>query len=95
MCLGRGTPDSGIEDSVSTQGVQTPRTPKVKITGDFDQDVGTLTDGLSAPDDNLLTEKDMVDAMRRPASSFTGLRRGTLEGILSLINTVQSPEWPS
>ena len=31
-------------------------------------------------DESLLTDDDKAQAVRRPASSFTGLRRGQLEG---------------
>ncbi|XP_053378335.1 uncharacterized protein LOC123529192 isoform X3 [Mercenaria mercenaria] len=77
----RGTPDSGIDDSVSTLGRQTPQTPRVKLSGDKGQeDDLKLDQELPAPDSSLLSEEDKANAIRRPASSFTGLRRGQLEG---------------
>ncbi|KAL4225907.1 hypothetical protein ACF0H5_013895 [Mactra antiquata] len=76
----RGTPDSGIEDSLSNQGLVTPRTPKVKITSEGDKDVGTSMEGFTTTDDQYVDDNDKLDGVRRPATSFTGLRRGTLEG---------------
>lgn len=69
----RGTPDSGIiDDNVSSVGRQTPHvivTTKEAVTEIPPEgaDVSVITDEKS-------------NATRRPASSFTGLRRGQLEG---------------
>ncbi|XP_052781074.1 uncharacterized protein LOC128217749 isoform X5 [Mya arenaria] len=76
----RGSPDSGIDETgLSTQGCQTPRSLQNKHPGDTDDDDTTLPE-LSAPDTSLLSEEDKANAIKRPASSFTGLRRGQLEG---------------
>ncbi|XP_060576944.1 uncharacterized protein LOC132734258 [Ruditapes philippinarum] len=76
----RGTPDSGIDDTVSTLGRQTPQTPHVKLADDKTQNEDTFEKELIAPYNSLLSEEDKANAVRRPASSFTGLRRGQLEG---------------
>jgi len=48
-----------------------------KLSGDHGDDPDVQ---LPPPDATLLSEEDKAAAIRRPASSFTGLRRGTLEG---------------
>lgn len=69
--IGVGTPDSGIEEA-SSQAVQAP--------SPLGQDASTSTK-LPAPDATLLSEEDKAAATKRPASSFTGLRRGQLESM--------------
>ena len=79
--LGRGTPDSGIDESVSHQSVQAGK-------GDDFGDVELLV-----PGPGLLSEEDKAAVMKRPASSFTGLRRGQLEGKCQLDLKVLSAKY--
>ena len=78
----RGTPDSGIDDFQSLSGGQTPTVPLSKRSEYQEQETDELLQQELAAkkDESLLTEDDKAKAVRRPASSFTGLRRGHLEG---------------
>ena len=79
----RGTPDSGVDDIISLPGGQTPI---VSVRKHIDDQQAQETEDLllqdldEKKDESLLTDDDKAQAVRRPASSFTGLRRGQLEG---------------
>ena len=78
----RGTPDSGIDDFQSLSGGQTPAVLSKRSENQEQEADDLLQQELAAKkDESLLTEDDKAQAIRRPASSFTGLRRGQLEGI--------------
>ena len=81
----RGTPDSGVEDILSLSGGQTPVVSVRKLVDDQQEQVSEdlIRQELEEKkDESLLSEDDKAQAVRRPASSFTGLRRGQLEGVI-------------